>query len=190
MNPFKCGPTTGYQQAVLYLLGCRLGDRFAVRCIDRWYVDAVSDLFANKPYLQRRSEPGKKDYWCIKSHITRAHNPPQLNEITDWVGFSRAFLELQSCLDLWRHKNKRGEPIATPRLRLYGQPDVLQAVCASLPARPKKLQTIHTKNGTTYQINYQSPTEIAEIMDYLYGDPHNEPIWSRWNEILHAVPHK
>lgn len=97
---------------------------------------------------------------------------------------------MQGVLDLWKHKTKRGDPIITPRLRLYGQPDVLQAVCASLPARPKKLQTIHTKSGTTYQINYQSPQEIADIMDHLYGDPHNEPILIRWNEILQAAPRK
>lgn len=180
----------GYQQCILYLLGCRMDDRFVVRCIDRWFIDAVAELFPNNPYLQRNNTPGKKDYWCVKAPLSHAPAQPELTEIADWQGFARAFVELQGVLDLWRHKNKRGEPIVTPRLRLYGQPDVLDAVCASLPARPKKLQTIRTKTGTTHQIIYQSPAEIAEIIDYLFGDPHNSTIWSRWNEILHAATHK
>lgn len=174
---------TGYQQCILYLLGCRMDDRFAVRCINRWYIDAVNELFPTNPYLQRRKEDGKKDYWCIKAPLSRI-SPPALSDVSDWIGFSRAFIELQGSLDLWRHKNKRGEPIYTPRMRLYGQPDVLDAVCRSLPAAPKKLQTIKTRNGTTYQINYQSPSEIAGILTHLNGDPRNQYLWSRWNEIM------
>lgn len=174
---------TGYQQCILYLLGCRQGERFVVRCIDRWYIDAVCDLFLTNPFLQHQ-QSGKKDCWCIKAPLSRAPAQPQLSDVDDWQGFARAFVELQGVLDLWKHKTKRGEPIATPRLRLYGQPDVLEAVCRSLPAATKKLQTIRTKTGTTYQIIYQSPAEIADILSHIRGDPCSRPLWSRWDQLM------
>ena len=102
---------TGYQQAILMLLGVDTGGKFLVRCIDRWYIDSVAELFPTAPYLQRRAD-GKKDYWVVKS--AQVHLLPSLADVTDWQGFCRGAVELQACLDRWPHKTKRGVPIATP----------------------------------------------------------------------------
>ena len=59
----------GYQQAILMLLGIDTGGRFLVRCVDRWYVDAVAEFFPTAPYLQRRVD-GKRDFWTIKEEPT------------------------------------------------------------------------------------------------------------------------
>ena len=171
----------GYQSAILYLIGSQCGHYFVVRSVDRWHVDAVADLFpGHRPYLQHRNDPGKKDYWCIKGNICK----PDLSAVSDWIGFSRAFLELQGVLDLWRHKNKRGDILRTPRLRLYGQPDVLRAVASRLPAAPKKLQSISTRTGLTYQLAYQSPSEVSAILDFFDAPPQNTALWDRWRDLI------
>lgn len=172
---------TGYQQAVLYLSGSWSDGKYLVRNADRWYIDAVADLFPAQPYFQRRPEAAKRDYWCIKS---AAVSPPSLSDVSDWQGFSRAFVELQGSLDLWPHKNRRGETIRTPRLRLYGQPDVLNFVAQHLPAGRKKLQVCRTQTGTTSLYAYQSPAEVDAILESLDGSPRNDRIWSAWQSIL------
>ena len=136
---------TGYQQAILYLSGTWSGGKYLVRNVDRWYVDAVSDLFPTAPYFQLRSDgPSKRDYWCIKSaHIA----VPALDEVRDWQGFCRGFVELQGTLDLWSHKNRKGDTVRTLRLRIYGQPDALDAVANNLPAGRKKMQICRTQTA-------------------------------------------
>lgn len=96
---------TGYQQAILYLNGSMQNDtpghglpRFIVRNVDRFYVDAVAELFSTKSYYQHCSAPGKRDYWCIKDAATAK---PALSDISDWHGFSPAS-------DLWPDYNAKG----------------------------------------------------------------------------------
>ena len=72
---------TGYQQAILMLLGVDTCGKFLVRCIDRWYVDAVAELFPTAPYLQHRAD-GKRDFWVVKS--AKVHLLPSLADVTDW----------------------------------------------------------------------------------------------------------
>ena len=173
---------TGYQQAILILYGVDTGGRFLVRSVNRWYIDAVADLFPTAPYYQRRSGE-KKDFWVIKS--AQAHHlMPELADVTDWQGFCRGVLELQAILDRWRHKTKRGVPIATPRLRVYGQPELLTQIAPHLPAAPKKLQYLHTRTGATCALYYQSPAEIADILDSLRGEPCNKALWARWDALM------
>lgn len=172
---------TGYQQAILMLLGVDTGGRFLVRCVDRWYIDAVAELFPTAPYLQRRAD-GKKDYWVIKS--AQVHLLPDLADVVDWQGFCRGAVELQACLDRWAHKTRQGVPIATPRLRIYGQPELLTWLAPHLPAAPKKLQYLRTQNGETCALYYQSPAEVAAILDALRGEPCNHTLWARWDTLI------
>ena len=176
---------TGYQQGILYLNGSfqhGTYTRFVVRNIDRHYVDAVSDLFLpSHPYFQRHNDPCKRDYWCIKSvHVSM----PSLDDVSDWRGFRRAFVELQGSLDLWRHKNRKGDYLYTPRLRLYGSESDLLAVSSNLPAGAKKIQYVSTGTGKTCMLAYQSPAEVRDILDYIDGTPRNDALWLRWSAIL------
>ena len=85
------------------------------------------------------------------------------------------------------HKTKRGVPIATPRLRIYGQPELLTWLAPHLPAAPKKLQYLRTQNGETCALYYQSPAEVADILDALRGEPYNHTLWDRWDNLMGGV---
>lgn len=127
----------GYQQAILYLLGYWQEKRYLVRCVDKHYIDAVAPLFERtRPFLQHRTGE-KKDYWCIKSASAENFTPPTLDDVDDWPAFSRAVVELQGLVDL-RKTSSRGVPQRRLRLRIYGKPDLLEAVCSRFPAKPKK----------------------------------------------------
>lgn len=138
------------------LLGVDTCGKFLVRCVDRWYINAVAELFPTAPYLQHRAD-GKKDFWVVKS--AKVHLLPSLADVTDWQGFCRGVVELQACLDLWPHK-VRGKPTRTPRLRVYGQPELLTQISSHFSAGPKKLQFQRTQTGETCVLYYQSPAEV------------------------------
>lgn len=182
----SCGPKTvdissvsGYQQAILYLNGSFSAGKFVVRNISRHYVDSVAPLFPTAtPYLQAHSEDGRKDYWVIKSVHT---NAPSLSDVTDWPGFCRGYVELQGSLD---RSFRRKQNTSYPRLRIYGPAADLEALMLHLPANPKKIQYVSTNNGQTCAIYYQSKAEIADILNYLDGDPKFEPIWSAWSATM------
>lgn len=171
----------GYQQAILMLLGIDTGGRFLVRCVDRWYVDVVAPLFPTAPYLQRHAGD-KKDFWTIKS--AKVHLSPSLADVTDWHGFCRGVVELQACLDLWKRKARNGALVETPRLRIYGRRELLEQIARQFPAKPKKVQAVRTATGGTYALYYQSPAEVADILNWLRGDPENAALWARWGEII------
>lgn len=172
---------TGYQQGILYLIGSLQGERYIVRNVNRHYIDCVADLFAPYSAYHQRRNDGKRDYWCIKSpHIQK----PSLDDVTDCQGFVRSFVELQGNVDLWRHKNHRGDYLFTPRLRIYGAENDLLFVGSHIPAEKKKMQYVTTATGKTCMIVYQSPREIADICDHLYGTPRNDELWQQWFAII------
>ena len=175
--------STGYQQAILFLLGYWQEKRYLVRCVEKHYLDAVAPLFERtRPFLQHRIGEGKKDYWCIKSSAADNFTPPTLADVDDWPAFSRAVVELQGIVDL-RKVSSHGVPQRRLRLRIYGQPDLLEVVCSRFPVKLKKMQHIKTNNGETNAFYYQSPAEVCEILNYLDGEPRNEGIWKKWNEL-------
>lgn len=178
---------SGYQQAILYLIGIKASGKFLVRSVDKWYIDAVSDLFPTAPYLQRRND-GKKDFWTVKS--AKVDYRLKLDEVTDTAGFCRGVIELQGTLDVWKHRNRKGTSIVTPRLRIYGEPQLLRFVMGALPAAAKKIQEVRTATGCTCAVYYQSPTEVAEIMSYISGFPANPQKRETWDEIISAYPKK
>lgn len=179
---------TGYQQAILYLNGSVQDNtpshgplRFIVRSVDKFYIDAVADLFAANIYCQHCNAPGKRDYWCIKDAFVAK---PALADVSDWHGFCRAFVELQGSLALWKHRNRRGEYISIPRLRIYGAEGDLLAIAPHLPAAPKKMQYVRTQTGSTCMLAYQSPAEVLAILDFLDGSPRNDAVWAKWSTAL------
>lgn len=174
-------PQTGYQQAILILSGSWNGDKYAVRNIDKHFILAVADLFRTEPFYQRNSETNHKDFWVIKSN---RFSPPTLTDVADWRGFCRALLELQGSLDLRPCKTHKGVQTRRLRLRIWAQPELLNAFAAAVPAAPKRIQTVNTATGTTYALYYQSETEICDILDYLDGQPRCASWWGKADEIL------
>lgn len=177
---------TGYQQAILHLLGTYADGHFLVRCADRWYVDAVADLFPSSPYLQSRGGDEKRDFWALKS--ARVDLSQDLSDITDWQGFCRGVIALQASVDLWRHLNGSRHERFTPRMRIFGSAELLSAIAPHLPAAPKKLQRVNTQTGSTSALYYQSATEVVAILSYICGSPANRPLWDRWASIAPQIP--
>lgn len=172
---------TGYQQGIMAALGAQCGDRFAVRSINKWYPEQVQDVFGTTVHAQTLRDREVPQY-VVKSARIRM---PELSEVTDFRGFSRAWIEIHGILDLATRKNRDGSHPKVPRLRVYGQDDILNMIMHTLPVPTKRIQ--HIRNivdvkyvGKTSAIYYQSPSQIVEILNYLYGLPYNKEIWDDW----------
>lgn len=175
---------TGYQQAILYLNGSQLAERFCVRNVDKWYVDAVADCFPGcHPYLQKRKETGKLDYWCIKSAKVVK---PTLESVSDLYGFARAFIELQGYLICYPYLDKRNGRIGTIRkLCVYGAYDDLCFIQPAIPARQRQPRLHKTGTGQTFALLYQSKKEIFNILDHFSaGTPKKSKTWEDWAKTL------
>ena len=160
-------------------LGSNNGERIAVRSLDRWYCDAVQQLFRVKVYasdynVDRDGGP----QWTIKSARVQM---PNVSEVQDWRGFARAWIEIHGSIDQGVHKHRDGSHTRFIRLRIYGPDEILAAIQPHLPAREKIIQTVSTDNGRTCALYYQSRTEIPAIIDYIDGMPRNETIWDMWS---------
>ena len=168
----------GYQQGFLIATGCKTGERYSVRNIDRWYCDAVAELFGTKVYPQLCHG---KTQWVVKSSRVSA---PILDEIMDWPGFLRAWIEIKGTIDI-----RKVNGSFSPRLRIYGSEEILLTIMNHIPAKPKKIQYIqNTLKGVyiveTHVIYFQSFSEIYAILKYINGHPRNQRIWYGWNKKL------
>ena len=175
---------SGYQQAILYLNGSQLTERFCVRNVDKWYIDAVVDCFPGcRPYLQKRNEEGKRDYWCIKSAKAAK---PSLASVSDIDGFARAFIELQGYLTCYPYLDKRYNTWGTRRrFSIFGTYDDLCFIQSVIPARQRQPILHKTATGRTYELTYQSKKEIAKILEHFgTGSPRKAEIWEGWAGML------
>lgn len=177
---------TGYQQGILYATGCQTGDRFSVRNKDRWYCDAVQPIFGTKVYP---NNTGDTTQYIVKARNVHAINA---DDVSDWTGFCRAYIEIHGVLDLAHRKSRKGEKVHYPRLRIYGKADILVRIMDVLPAKTKKIQ--HVCNvvdsiyiGETSAVYYQSRSEITEILAFINECPRNEAIWQKWSEIMKFI---
>lgn len=139
---------TGYQQGVLLALGSQHGDRFGVRCIDRWYPDHVQPIFGTKVYsIADQHKPGRKQY-IVKSVSVSA---PHIDDVVDWRGFCRAWLEIHGGIKpVTRRRKTTREIYHVPGFRIYGNEHILQAIMHHLPIQPRKILEIKatTKKST------------------------------------------
>ena len=177
---------TGYQQGILTATGSWNGDRYCVRNIDRWYCGAVQPLFGTAVYPQTVHS---KTQWVVKSARVI---PPDLSDISDHAGFCRAYIEIHGLLDTtWRQR--RGGYYAL-RLRIFGQEPVLNFIADRLPAETKKISSVINDisggyTGRTGVIYYQSQQEVADILNYIDGNPRNPSVWSQWNSAIQKAGH-
>lgn len=180
----------GYQQAILISAGCYTGASYCVRNADRWYCDAVKDIFGTTIYSQECH--GKEDgQWVIKSTKVK---PPELADVVDVPGFCRAHIELHGVIDivLRQYSRTKSEKTKVPRLRIYGKEDALRFIVKNLPVGDKKIQRITNRIGTGYTgstcaVYYQSRKEVGAILEYISGEPCNTAIWNVWKERLSGL---
>lgn len=172
----------GYQSGIIYAIGSMTGGRMCVRSVDRWNCDAVQPVFGTAVYSQVCRCREKMQFVVKSAKVERVN----LCDVADVVGFCRAYLEIHGVLDMKPAKDRRGNRIWNLRLRVYGKEEVLGFLMEHLPANPKKIQKISNSvdggayTGETCAIYYQSRKEIAEILEYIDGEPKNERIWRLW----------
>lgn len=158
------------------------GKRYlVVRNTDSWYVEQISAETGRKLY--KLSSGG----WAVKAR--NVHGIPSVREIENVNDFCRAFLEIHAVLDLASIRTRKGERIKRPRLRIYGNENILTFLNAVLPAKEKKLQYItntvdKTYVGKTCGLYYQSKAEILAILRWIDGEPKNEKVWDKWESVL------
>lgn len=179
---------TGYQQGILLALGCMEAERFRVRCQDRFYPEQVRDIFGTTVFEVHQRRPSS--LWCVRSALVR---PPKLEDVTDWKGFSRAWIEIHGSLvpitqHIWKSKVVRH----VPGLKVYGPYNVLEAVMTQLPVSPKKLQRIvNDVDGGKYIGRTSGFTlqkhDTVEVLDWIDGFPRNEAIWTTWQEKIARI---
>lgn len=171
---------TGYQQGILWASGCYQHNRFAVRNVDKHYIDAIKSVFpGNQPYLQKHNTKGKKDYWVIKSAKIKQIS---LSDVAEMEGFITAIIELNSCASLGTRKRRDGTHYYRPILRIYGTVETLDFIKPHLPIKPKKTQKQKTNTGTTYYISIASAKELDDI--YNFCEHKNKYFWDRFNDLL------
>lgn len=175
---------TGYQQGILVALGSWNGDRLTVRSIDRWYPDQIQPLFRNRVYsIDDTHVPGRRQY-IIKS--LSAHIPT-LDEVVDWQGFARAYIEIHGAIaPITQHKKH------APGMKIYGREHVIEVLMAHLPIEPKKLYKITNSFdsdkyvGTTYSITIQKK-ETKDVLRWIDGEPKNKSVWVKWDEKMQKI---
>ena len=159
-----------------------------VRNLDPFYPRMIERESKHNVYESKHN--AKRDglsQWAIKAKdINRI---PDLAEIKNINDFCRAYIEIHGMIDLAHAKDRRGNRTRRPRLRIYGNEEIISFINNSLPAKNKKIQ--HICNvvdsdyiGQTCALYYQSAKEIADILEWLDGDPKNERIWNKWKETI------
>lgn len=173
---------TGYQQGIFYALGCQQDNRFALRCIDRRYLDEAAHLFDGcTVYYQKRTQ-GKKGCYCIKSARV---SQISLGDVTDYAGFLRAVIELNGTIGLSTRKQKvTGQHYYRPRLRIFGTEAIVGIALERLPIAPKKVQHHYTNTGHTCEINITSLDELLSVYDYLSGHTVAPDFWQRYTDCI------
>ena len=181
-----------YSNGIAYATGyfaIENGKRYlVVRNLDPWYAKAIEketryNAYESKHNMKRDS----KSQWNIKAKDII--DIPDLPDIQDVSAFCRAYIEIHGVLDLLTVKDRKGNYLKKPRLRIYGNEEVISFINVHLPAGNKKVQYI--KNvvdkiyvGKTCAIYYQSAKEIVDILEWINGDPKNENVWAKWREII------
>ena len=180
---------TGYQQGILLALGSLANDgRFRVRHKDRFYPDAVQPLFGTKVFfLDQADRP--VGFWVVRSTKIR---PPELENINDWKGFCRAWIEIHGSLcPITNHSGKKGIR-HVPGLKIYGPEEIVEAVMNHLPIAPKKIQHITNSvdngkyTGHTCSITLHKK-DTASVLDYIDGFPRNDAVWDFWAEKIAQI---
>lgn len=187
MNNIKC-----YCWGIAYATGYIAKDGgktfLCVRNIDGWYPKCIENISLNKAYMLRYNiERDNAPQWAIKAR--NISELPKLSEITSPSDFLRAYIEIHGTLDLSTRRSRSGEKHKAPRLRIFGQENILDYIQAYVPAAPKSIQNIVQRVddkyiGKTCVLYYQSRKEIADILEWIDGSPRNEKVWEKWQEII------
>lgn len=177
----------GYIAGVAYATGYIARENnnkyLVVRNLDPWYPQIIGTISRYKIYKSNHNiERDGKSQWVIKARDI--NSLPELKNIKDINAFCRAYMEIHGVLDMATAKDKKGNRLKKPRLRIYGTEEILNFLNNSLPAGTKKIQYIKNSAGETCAIYFQSAKEIADILDWIDGNPKNNKIWDKWKEII------
>lgn len=158
-----------------------------VRNLDAWYPKAIEMISKHKIYESKHNiQRDGKVQWCIKARDIVSI--PSLSDIKCANDFCRAYIEIHGSLDTVTIKDRKGNYFKKPRLRIYGDKDIISFLNECLPVNEKKIQYIRNNINDTYvgetcAIYYQSKKEILDILNWIDGNPKNERVWRKWKEI-------
>lgn len=159
-----------------------------VRNLDSWYVKTIETASKYKSYeLKHNIERDGRTQWVIKARDISS--VPKLLDIKNIMDFCRAYIEIHGSLDLATVKDKKGNHYKKPRLRIYGNEEIISFLNCCLPVNKKKIQYISNivddiYIGKTCVLYYQSTKEILNILRWINGTPRNERVWNKWKEIV------
>lgn len=183
-NGIACA--TGY-------LATESGNKYlVVRNLDIWYLKQIEQETGYKVYESKHNieRDGAVQYVVKARNITCV---PALCEIHIVNDFLRAYIEIHGILDMATSKDRKGNKLKRPRLRIYGNAEIVDFIndtlSKNLAVIKKKIQFIKNKIddkyvGCTCAIYYQSKTEIINILQWIDGKQKNEKIWNKWNQLL------
>lgn len=181
-----------YYYGVAYATGSIINDDekafLCVRNLDAWYPKCIENISKHKAYQSHYNVARDgKPQWVIKARDIQVL--PQLSEIASPADFIRAYIEIHSVLDLSSRKSRSGERYKAPRLRIYGNEEILEYIQKNVPAGKKAVQTITNRVGAKYKgetraVYYQLKSEIIDILKWIDGNPRNEKVWDKWKTII------
>lgn len=135
-----------------YILTARTGDQTILKITKKPFVRQIDHLLIKQGWQPRNA--AKRSY-------------PYKN--IDDKGFVRAWIELRSSIDIARIGTKR---IATPRIRIYGNEELIEKINTVLSAgtglKPRTLQK--TTNEITKAL-YYCGSSAQNVYDWLYTGP-------------------
>lgn len=159
-----------------------------VRNLDPWYAKMIETESKHKAYESKHNiKRDGRSQWTIKARDINIL--PSLSEIQCISDFCRAYIEIHGLIDLASVKDRKGNSFKKPRLRIYGNEEIIMFLNHHLPANEKKIQYVkkvvdNVYVGKTCALYYQSQKEILEILKWIDGSPKNETVWNKWQIIM------
>lgn len=175
-QPIPQGEIDDYAIGIIYAtsyLAKENGEEYVfARNKDSWYIKYLANISKKTMYFS-------DEKYCVK--CKNIPGIPDIDTVISKKDFMRAYIEIHGILDLQKGKHLR--------LRIYGKYGIIKYINSNLPAVEKKIQTIKNKIdggyiGETSAIYYQSQSEILDILEWLDGNPKNEKVWRKWNELI------
>ncbi len=135
-----------------YLLDARTGDQTILKITRKSIVKQIDRLLLKRGWQPRNA--AERSYPCGDIHDK---------------GFIRAWIELHSSIDIARIGTKR---IATPRIRIYGNEELIEKINTVLSAETGlKLRMLQKTTNETTKALYYCGSSAQTVYGWLYTEP-------------------
>lgn len=110
--------------------------------------------------------------WSGRFNKERSYPKGEFNKLE----FIRGYCYTKITIDIWKHKNRKGKIIESPRLRIWGSKDIVENIdqffVVNLKTTSKKIQFHKSKTqdkylGNCYYVQYLSKKEVPLILELI-----------------------